>query len=74
MWVLGDDTENDDSQLILQCKTLLYRNSRWKSLQASIDVEHNLIVFRMIAQFFECRHRIALLAINAEKKWPHTAT
>lgn len=74
MWVFVDDAEDDDSQLVLQRETLLYRNSGWEPLQASIDVQHHLIVFWVIAQLFERRHRLALLAINAEKKRPHAAT
>lgn len=74
MRVLGDDPEDDDSQLILQGETLLYGNSRGKSLQTPVDVQNHLIVLGMCAELLEGRDRVALLSIDAEKKRPHTAT
>ena len=74
VWVFGDDSENDNSQLVLQSKALLYRNSRRKSFQTAVDIQNHLIVFWMCAQFFQCWHGVALLSINSEKKRPHTAS
>lgn len=73
MWILCDDSQDDHSQLILQCKTLLYWNSRREPLQASVDIQHHLVVFRVAAQLFQCWHWVTLLTVDAEKQRPHTS-
>lgn len=74
MWIFCYDSENDDSQLVLQGETLLYWNSRWEPLQGAIDVENDLVVLGMCAEFFEARHGVTLLAINTEQQRPHSAS
>jgi hypothetical protein len=71
--IFCDDSKDDDSQLVLQSKTLLYGNSRRESFQASVHVENDLVVFRVIAQLFEGGNRIALFSIDSKEQRPHAA-
>jgi hypothetical protein len=74
MWIFCYDSENDDSQLVLQSKTLLYGNSRRKPLQRAVDIEHDLIIFWMCAELFKAWDGVTLLAINTEQERPYSSS
>lgn len=71
MRIFGNDTHDEDGELVLQCDSLLVGDARWKALQAAIYIENDLVVLGMRFQVFDARHGLHLVRVDVHEQRPN---